>query len=369
MRCGVDGRCLTEAQPSGISWYAFHMLWAMAKQAPQDQFIIFVSGHHPQRNLVDQLSVLPNVQLRFVGWPNKLLHGAAAIRLMPPLEHWLGPIDVLFAPNLHFLPHYPTTPLVITVHDLSYQLFPQFLSFKRWWWHRMIHPANTLQRAKQLICVSAVTQRDVTQHYQIPLERTTVIHSGIPTPASAEPVVDLPQHYAVVLSTLEPRKNVAAVFSAFQQYWSHYPQSQLNLVVVGAAGWKSSKVTNTLQTNSRIHYYGYVTPGQKTTILQSARMLVYPSIYEGFGFPPLEALQCGVPVITSYTGALPEILGSAALYVDPYIQSDLVHAIHQIDTNQAVRTRLQQAATAIVARYQWDSAAQATLNVLREAIY
>lgn len=369
MRIGVDARPLAEAQPSGISSYAFYCIRAMAQRSTNDEFILFTSGTtRPNNKWLSELEEFPNVTRHHLSWPNKLFHSLGLLGLTPSIDKQLGNIDVLFAPNLHIMPLSASVPLVLTVHDVSFKLYSQCLSWRRRLWHRAVKPAALMQRAASIIAVSTSTGKDCIREYQLPKEKVHTVLSAVPEASAAESVEQLPKQYALAISTIEPRKNIQALVTAFQYYREQHPDSTLELVIAGSAGWKSSDTIKQIQNTSYIHYYGYVTPGQKTTLLQSARLFVYPSLYEGFGFPPLEAMQAHTPVLASRVGALPEVLGNAAYYVDPYSIVDLSAGIHALATDETLRNTLTTLSAQVLQRLSWKACADATLNILHESV-
>lgn len=382
MRIGIDARSLTEPYPSGITVYAYHVIKHLISIAPQHQFVLFSSGTSgKQAPLIQRLLQAPHVTHVHLPWPNKVFHSLGAVGLAPFIDITLGEIDVLFAPNMHVMPVSKNVPLVVTVHDMSYAFHKNFLSYRRKIWHAMVRPKHLLQRANKVITVSRATRDDVMREYQLTPESVIAIHSAIPEPMleplplAEEPApadLNLPKRYAVVVSTIEPRKNILGVIQAFQLYRAQAFHGQsgsgMHLVVVGARGWKSSAVLRAMQADPSIHYIGYATSQQKQSIIRGARYLIYPSMYEGFGFPPLEALAQNVPVLTSRVGALPEVLGEAALYIDPYSIQDMATAMRALDTDEELRGELLNNHLTVLNRYSWDATAQQTLKVLEEAI-
>lgn len=374
IRIGVDARSLTESQPSGISIYTYHIIEALARIAPDYEFVLFTSGSQlPSSTLLSYLGDLPNVFLHHLGTPNKLFHSLAIVKLAPGIDRYLSKVDVVFAPNINILPISRHTPLVMTWHDVSYKLYNQFLSLRRSLWHTVVAPQTLATRAKHIIAVSQTTKQDLQSVYGLNENKITVIHSGVPKlPVTITTIPELPlvqRPYFLVLSTIEPRKNIAAVLEAYQMWAQQYSTTiPVDLVVVGAAGWKSQSLIRTMQQNPHMHYVGYVSEDQKLQLLRKTRALIYPSIYEGFGLPPLEAMQQGVPVIASWSGALPEILGNAAYYVNPYSVHDLRTALDRIHTNEPLRQYYIEQQTSVLQRYSWERCAQATLKVLHSAI-
>lgn len=373
MIVGVDARSLTELHPSGVSIYCFSLIKACAQASPTDTFVLFTSGYRVQPSrFIKELTTLPNVQVVHLSWPNKIFHSLALLGIAPRIDKLIsnkyGSCDVLLAPNLHFIPVSLSTPLVVTVHDLTFELYNQFLSLRRKLWHIAVRPKRLLQRAQAIIAVSETTRQDILQQYAVPAERVHTIHSAAPAPSDPEVLEQLPERYCLALSTIEPRKNVAAIVAAFTEFVRQFPESTTDLVVIGSGGWKSNDTIQAMQAHPRIHYFGYVTEGQKQYALQRARGFIYPSIYEGFGFPPLEALRSEIPVIVSQAGALPEILGNAAYYVDPYSIEDMITVFTALDINDNWRQQLIIQGQQNANTYNWEATAHATLKVLRQAI-
>lgn len=367
MRIGIDGRSLLENEPSGVSIYTSELIRALAYLPATGQahtWHIFLSGlKWPQQTLA-WLNALPNTSVHHLSWPNKVFHTAALLGVAPKLNVICGGVDVWFAPNWHVLPLSADVPLVLTVHDLSYRLYPQFLSWRRKLWHSAVQPERVMRRARQIIAVSQATASSLPQ--TVSAKSVSIIHSGIPTLPTAEPIPNLPTHYIVCVATLEPRKNLASVLQAFQRYRVSNPNSQLQLVLLGARGWRNRSMQQHLLQSSAVQYLGYITAGQKRYVLERAAALFYPSIYEGFGFPPLEALALGTPVVASNTGALPEILQRSAWYCNPYSIQELTTLLASFDSAPRQHPPYYQADWQ---QLDWDKTAQATLRVLEQAVY
>lgn len=340
MRIGIDVRSLLEAHPSGVTMYTAALLEAMLALPERTATIcLFSSGWHVPTERIKPLLRFPRVEWQHWQRPNKL----AALGLQPRMDQFLHGVDVLFMPNWNFVRVSADCPVVLTIHDCATQLYPHLLSRKRRLWHRCIQPGRQMRQAQQLIAVSHATRQALQEQFSIPPERITVIHSAAPTPVAPQPVEGLPKRYVVAIGAGEQRKNVATLRQA------HLPYP---LVVIGEQG-----------------DFGYVTPEQKWYILQQAEALIYDSLYEGFGFPPLEAFQAGVPVITSFSGAMPEVCGSAAMYVNPYSTIDLERAVNAVCTDQALRQRLVELGKQQLQQLSWRKTAQQTLQVLEQTVY
>lgn len=340
MRIGIDARPLLEPYPSGVSVYTAELLRALlALPERQDTICLFTSGWNVPTDRLKPFLSYPRVEWKHLNIPNKLF----ALHLAPKIDRVLGQVDVLFTPNWNFTPVSRHWPVVLTVHDCAIALYPQLLSIKQKLWHRLIRPQAQLRRARRLIAVSDITRTDVLEQFHYPADHITTIHSGAPTPVEPIPVPGLPDKYVVVIGTGERRKNLAAIQAA---------DIILPIVHVG----------------DHTGQYGYLSAGEKCYVLQHAQALVYVSLYEGFGFPPLEAFQAGVPVVASFAGAIPEICGAAALYVNPYSSSDITNAINTVITDQALRAQLIAAGTAQLTLFHWQTAARTTLQVLHQSV-
>lgn len=369
MIIGVDARSLTESHPSGVSIYCFSLVKACALLSPNDTFVLFTSGYHQKPSVfLEELVTLPNIQVIHLRWPNKVFHGLALLGLAPNIDKILGGCDVLLAPNLHFIPLSKSVPLVVTVHDLTFELYNQFLSFRRKVWHKAVQPQRLLQRANAIIAVSETTRQDILRYYTVSADKINTIHSAAPVAGEPELLESLPKQYCLALSTIEPRKNITALVEAFTEFVRRFPNSTIELVVIGSGGWKSANTIKAMHNQPRIHYFGYVSEGQKTYAVQQATGFIYPSIYEGFGFPPLEAIRSGVPVIASQAGALPEILGDGAYYIDPYSIEDMITVFKNLDTNTAWRAQLIAQGKTTLNLYSWKNTAADTLKVLQQSI-
>lgn len=366
MRIGIDARSLLETEPSGVSIYTRELIQKLCRLNGEDTFSIFLAGMHVPVHLLRELSMLPRTTVRHLRWPNKLFHGATLLHMGPRIDHLLGGIDVLFAPNLHVLPVSNTVPIVLTVHDLSFSFYPHFLSWQRRLWHTAVQPRNLFDRCRRLIAVSTATARTLQHAYAIAPTKIVTIPSGVPSIATPEVVAALPEHFVVALGTLEPRKNLATLVSAFREYRSTHLTSTLHLVILGAKGWSSRAFFHELRREPNIQYRGYVSPGQKTCILKKASALFYPSINEGFGFPPLEALSLGTPVVVSRAGALPEVLGNAAWYLNPYSRKDIITFLQLFDQVPHQHPR---GAQDRWKELTWERTASSILRVLHEAVY
>jgi glycosyltransferase involved in cell wall biosynthesis len=251
---------------------------------------------------------------------------------------------------------------VITIHDLTYKRFPQLLQ-KETLDNLETQMAREIATADAILCVSESTRRDLLHSYQVDPRRAVAIHSGLGALPAAEPVEGLPDRYILFVSTIEPRKNLGTLIDAYERLRERGVYGG-SLVVVGKVGWKSDELRPRLRTPGVVHL-DYLRAPQLATVYASAQAFVLPSIYEGFGFPLLEAMAHGVPSIAARSSSLPEIGGDAALYFEPDDVRGLEVQLERLLTDPALREQLIVRGRAQSARFRWDRAAAETLDVLR----
>ncbi len=372
MRIAIDIRSLMEGRHSGVEEYTLQLLQALSRVGQRHEYVLFYNAAKPV--------TLPNLPSAFAiqafRYPNKLFN-AAQWAVKQPLWDSLVSADCFFVPSLRLLPLSPRTPLVTTVHDLSFERFPEFLTWKRQIWHQLMKPRALMQRSNHLITVSRATAYDVEQLYGLSANKITTIYSGVraiepkqydqETQQHVRQKYSLPPTFALFLGTLEPRKNVVSIIQAYSAIASHITQ---DLVLAGAKGWLTKPIWQAWADSpvrGRIHLPGFIAEVDKPALYAAADVLVYPSFSEGFGFPPLEALQVRTPVITSFNSALPEIVGRWVTMVDPYSPSELAGVMHELLLKPARVSP--DIPLAINQLYNWNATAQKTLQVLESVVY
>jgi glycosyltransferase involved in cell wall biosynthesis len=282
---------------------------------------------------------------------------------------WMALIDcdVMFAPN-YFLPRLLgaiARRRVITIHDLTYKRFPDLLQ-KETLHNLEVHMMREITLADAIICVSEATRNDLLTYYEVDPRRVFAIHSGVALPATGnrQPAT-LPKRYILFVSTIEPRKNLGVLMDAFDNL-KRTGKYDGSLVVVGRIGWKSEEFVSRLRARD-VHHLDYLDPAELQEVYRKAEVFVFPSIYEGFGFPLLEAMAHGVPTIAAESSSLPEIAGDAAIYFDPRDSAQLESAISHVVENHEVRHALIARGHEQVAKFRWATAAERTLEVLQHA--
>ncbi len=287
----------------------------------------------------------------------------------PRAEDWTGRVDVVHATN--FVAPPAKAPVVVTVHDLTFIRFPELCTPDTMRYPGLLRRA--IARGATIHTPSMFVAAEVCEHLGTPADRVVAIHSGIPSVANGDPAAGarLAGHarYVLALGTIEPRKNLTTLVTAFTE--SARLDPLLRLVLAGPPGWDSASVQARIDSSTardRIITLGYVGERDRADLLAGAVAFAYPSIYEGFGFPPLEAMQSGVPVVAGNAGALPEVLGDAALLVEPMNVDALTSAITLLsdpDPDNDARNRLIQRGRERVGRYDWAATAERMVELYR----
>lgn len=324
----------------------------------------------PQDCAIGDLGPRANVLHRPAGNLARLITNQ---RFMPRLAR-AGGFDIVHYPaNVGALR--PATTNVLTIHDLSFLHHPEWFRRDRAVYYRWA-VARSARAAARVLTVSEFTGREVQDWLGIPRNRIDVTPNGIGTefvPASATQCVQvrdkyrLPERYLLYVGTLEPRKNIPRLIEAWTQI---APETEADLVIAGRIGWKRESILGAVDRNwfkGRIHLPGYVELEDLPALLSSAHAFVWPSLFEGFGLPPLEAMACGTPVVTSNTAAIPEIVGAAALLVDPLDVSALADAMRRIGVDAALREDLRAKGLARAAEFTWRACAQRVFAAYQKA--
>jgi glycosyltransferase involved in cell wall biosynthesis len=217
--------------------------------------------------------------------------------------------------------------------------------------------------ADAIICVSESTRSDLLRYYQLDPRRAVAIHSGVTVPRAPCPVPGLPSRYILFVSTIEPRKNLGVLLDAFERLKKRGAYDG-DLVVVGKVGWKSEDLVPRLA-GPGVHHLDYLKPNELASVYVHADMFVFPSIYEGFGFPLLEAMAFGIPSIAARSSSLPEIGGDAAMYFDPNDARELEKAIERLANDRDLRHDLIARGKERAREFRWDLAAERTVEVLK----
>ncbi len=372
MKIGIDIRPLNIDRKSGVEGYITNLLESLFKLDNKNEYKLFYNSFR-ENNLAElNFDKKQNVKIYNFNYPNKVLNFSLNYFKYPKIDKMIEGVDIFFQPNILFNSLSNDCKNVLTFHDLSFITHPKYYSWKRRVWHRLINAKRLAQRADGIIAVSKSTKNDLVEIFNINPDKIEVIHSGIDKSGYFNKMEQnkimekfkLPSKYFLYLGVLEPRKNIINIISAFEKF-KKYKINNYKLVLAGSKGWLSKKIINKIKASKYkkdIILYGFVDEKLKKYLYQMADIFLFPSFYEGFGFPPLEAMAAGTPIITSTVSSLPEICGKAALYVDPYNTMELFKMILNICENNDLRENLIKSGNEQVEKFYWEKSARKTLE-------
>jgi len=370
MKIGIDAH-MVGRRATGNETYVVNLARALARVD---------GGEHDYTLYVDpQAAAGPPVvpDARFRQRPLRPRMPLVRIPVSLPLEIGRRPVDVLHL-QYNLPPFLPRCARVLAVHDISYEHFPECFRLRERLRNKIWVRASA-RRAETVIAISEYAKRDLVQTYGIDPERVVV------TLLAADPEFRPPERrtetqevrrryeidgpYLLYVGNIQPRKNLKRLIQAYGQLLAA-GETQHRLVIVGQKAWLYSDVFEEARRaglSEQITFTGYVPQEDLRHLYAGAGAFVFPSLFEGFGLPVLEAMACGAPVITSRTSSLPEVAGDAALYIDPYRVEELAGALRRLTHDDALRARLSAAGLEQAARFSWEETARQTLRAYEQA--
>lgn len=320
------------------------------------------------------LDQLPRRLLRHANKPWRLKVLLSSF-LQRPMDQLIDPAADIFHATDHLLPPLRRARSVFTLYDLTFLKFPEVHLPLNRWYSRLMVPRG-LRAATAVIAISDCTKRDAVTAYRLPADRIRVIHLGVEArfqpvdPAAAIEVrarYHLPAQFILAVGTIEPRKNLMTLLAAYHGLIDRVPD--LKLVIVGRRGWRAAAFFDRLRElglEDRVSLPGFVPDDDLPAVYASAAALAFPSIYEGFGLPVLEAMACGTPVVCSNTSSLPELAASAAILLAPDDVRGWGQALQRVVTDESLRLDLRRRGLQRAARFTWDATARQTQAVYEE---
>lgn len=368
MRVGLDAHMIG-ARETGNETYVRGLIGALPGVAPDLRYVLYTASPDLARQ---GLSDAPVARTR-------LLRPASPWIRLPiglPLAARRDRLDVLHV-TYHAPPRSPCRT-VVTVHDLSFMAFPNTFGPRDLLVLSTLVPLSA-RRARAVIVPSEHTRRDLIRAYGLPPDKIVVTPEAADArfspseDAGADRAVvrrlGLVRPYILALGTLQPRKNFERLVEAYAAL-RRSGRTDHHLVIVGKAGRAAARLRERiarLGLEERVHLRGYLAAADVPAVYRAATCFVFPSLYEGFGLPVLEAMACGTPVIASNQAAVPEVAGDAAVLVDPYRVGELAGAIERVLADPALRARLRAGGLARAATFSWEETARRTAEVYRAA--
>lgn len=370
---GINAQIVTFSasyRQAGVSRFTEQMVRALQKRDTSDHYSVFLNetargGFSDSRNMRFRYTRLPAARPTVRIFWEQLVLPAVSTRL-----------DLLHCP-VNVLPLLAPSPAVLTIHDLTFLRYADRFRPER---QRYLATLTKLsaKKARRIMTDSANTKRDVVEMLRVPAERIEVVYPGLDEtfhPTSPDELATfrqskgLPENFILYVGTLEPRKNVEALIRAYSllkaQGLRDWP-----LVIAGGRGWMFDDIYAEVERNDlvdQVLFPGYVAPEDLARWYGAASAFVYPSLYEGFGLPALEAMACGTPVVVSNASSLPEVVGDAGAQVDPHNTAELAETLAEILQSSPKRQQMTEAGLRRAASFTWDRAAEQIVQVYREA--
>ncbi len=251
---------------------------------------------------------------------------------------------------------------IVTIHDLAFLRYPKWFSRKFYYFYRFLIPKIALNSLK-IVTVSEFSKKEMVSILNIPEEKVEVVYNAISEKFKHDPSVEK-KNYILAVSSLDPRKNLEKLILAFVRL----NLKDYKLVIVGSESkiFSSIKIRNLIKENDNVELTGYVSDDKLVKLYQQAKLFVYPSFYEGFGLPPLEAMACGTPVIVSNVTSLPEVCGNAAYYVNPYDINDIARGIETVLKDEELQKELIHKGLKRVSLFSWKKSARRLIKIIEE---
>jgi len=371
MRIAINTRFLLNGKMEGFGWYTYEICKRLVVNHPEHEFFFFFDRPFDEKFIFAK-NVTPLV-------------------LSPPARHpilfyiwfeWLvtkalkkHKIDLFFSPD-GYLSLQTKTPQVATIHDVNFEYFPEDIPFAARKYLRYFFP-KFAKKASEIITVSHYSKTDIAQNYSIPESKIHVIWNGAsdffaPIPQEQKQFIrdkiSNSKPYFLFVGALHPRKNLVRLINAYNAYATSEQENAFHLVIAGENLWKNKgfKVDTATAVKEKIHFTGRLSLESLAEITASAGSLAYVPYFEGFGIPLVEAMKCGVPIVSGNLTSLPEVAAEAALYCDPLDEKSIENALREMANNKSLRNDLAQKSLERGNLFSWDQAADQVWNVLEK---
>ncbi|MBI2600957.1 glycosyltransferase family 4 protein [Candidatus Daviesbacteria bacterium] len=378
MIIGFDGSRAFSNQRTGTENYSYQLLKHLAKIDTKNHYLIYLRPASTkdlgQSNYLEKEKGWPqNFQFKVLEYFRLWTQSGLAF------ETFKQRLDLLFVPA-HTLPiiHKPGLKTVLTVHDLGSEYLPRMHQLKQRLYLSVMQRYQ-LKTATKIIAVSKATRDDLVAKIGINPSKIVVIYEGYnknlfkqvksDTLVNSLSYLNLkPKTYLLFVGTVQPRKNLKRLILAYNQFLQLNNNQILDLVIVGSRGWLSDEIFSLpkkLGIESKVRFLGYIPDARMPALYSGAVGCVFPSLFEGFGLPILEAQACGCPVLTSSVSSMPEVAGSGAILVDPYSIDDIVKGMEKLQS-EGIRKQLVKKGFENTKRFSWEKCAIQTLGVLEK---
>ena len=374
MNICIDTRTLSYGVPtSGVYLYAKHVIERMIEKHPEHTFTLLHIGR--KNRSFEEYTKKSNVRTVWTPIPNNLLHGINRFIPYPYFDSFIKG-DIFFSPHIHALSLKRPERHALTIYDLSFEHYKNFFSHRYNSWHALQHVGAHAKKAGNILTISEFSKYDIANTYGIREERIIVAEPGIDSIFSEKNLEEkekfkkengIEKPYILFTGRLEPRKNIEGAIQAFnivkQNSWAH----DFEFKIVGSHGWLCDTIFREAEKSpyrKDIQFLGSVSNETLSHLYNSASCFLYPSFFEGFGIPPLEAQACGTPVITSNRSSFPESIGSSGIMADPWRTEEIAYGLEAILRNDIFADELRKRGRENVKRFLWNESAEKIFSTL-----
>lgn len=373
MKIAVNTRFLLKDKLEGIGWFTHEIFKRMVLNHPEDEFIFIFDRPFDERFIFAE-NITPIVVSPPARHP--ILWKIWFDYTVPKVLKKLQP-DIFISTD-GFASLKTKIPQITVIHDLAFEHYPEHLPFKFRYYLRKFTP-KFAHKVNQIVTVSTFSKNDIQKQYSIAADKISIVYNGAHKeykPLSPEMINAIRKEYAsgkpyfVFAGALHPRKNIEALLQAFEQFKTA-TKSDMQLLLIGRFAWKSDSIKNQMvhhKYRNDIHNYDYMNVDKLSKIIGSAFALTFVSLFEGFGIPILEAINCNVPSITSNKTSMPEVAGETGLLVNPNSVEDIAQKMQQITENKDLRASLIEKCKSQSEKFSWDQSAEKFYDIIRKEI-
>lgn len=374
MRIGIDCSSLLTVK-TGIGYYTQNLVKELLEIDEENQYVLFLNSYSKKLQWHSFFGK-PHIKLSRYKIPGPLLLRSWRYLNFPPIELFTGKVDIMHSPSGYILPQMRGKK-VVTIHDVYFARHPDKTDKLGGQYLNKTLPKK-LKTVDKIIVDSLFTKNEVKEIFNIQDEKIRVIYPGVNE--AFKKIFDtslleavrneycLPQNFILCVSTLEPRKNIEGLILAYKRL-KEILNNPPSLVIAGPKGWQYDEVFNlvmSLGLTQEVIFIGYVSEEHLPIIYNLALLFIYPSFYEGFGLPVIEAMACGLPTIVSHTSSLKEIANEAALFIDPHNCNDMASAMKELIISHSLREELSHKSLNNARNFLWKQCARKTLEVYKE---
>ncbi|MFA6194037.1 MAG: glycosyltransferase family 1 protein [Parcubacteria group bacterium] len=356
MTIGIDASRAFQKNKTGIEEYSFQVIKHLCGEFEKEQVILYCN---PAINIRPDFKLPSSWKIKFLRAPIFWTQARLSLEML------FHPVDILFVPA-HTVPLIHPKNTIVTIHGLEYEFCPRAYSFWQRFYMRLVIK-NSCRWAKHIIAVSENTKKDLMKLYKVPEKKIEVIYEGagdLELKTQSEKIPD--GKYLLFVGRLEERKNIIGIISAFSILKKKHNIPH-KLVLAGKFGYGAESIKNKIENcehKNDIILPGYISDEEKFELLRHADVFLFPTFYEGFGLPILEAQSVGTPVVTSDISSMPEISGNSAVLVDPKSPEEIAEAVHKLTSDESYKNDIIEKGLENVKRFSWEKCAREIADIL-----